>query len=152
MAGVNYTLKFEEKEKLQRRFNQLLKQGTSLQPAFQDIGEMLLVSHDQRFRDQVSPDGEPWAPLSPAYQARKPKRQNDILTLNGILSGNLSYIATNSNLFFGTPEEYGAIHYYGGSPDMPAHLAAIPSRRWLGVDDGDPVEIYDILGDFLLQE
>ncbi|BDR12922.1 phage virion morphogenesis protein [Vibrio sp. STUT-A11] len=152
MAGVNYTLKFEEKEKLQRRFNQLLKQGTSLQPAFQDIGEMLLLSHDQRFRDQVSPDGELWAPLSPAYQARKPKRQNDILTLNSILSGNLSYIATGSNLFFGTPTEYGAIHHFGGSEDMRPANAAIPARPWLGVDDDDKAEIYDILSDFLFQE
>lgn len=152
MAGVNYTLKFEEKEKLQRRFNQLLKQGTSLQPAFQDIGEMLLLSHDQRFRDQVSPDGEPWAPLSPAYQARKPKRQNDILTLNSILSGNLSYIATGSNLFFGTPQEYGAIHHFGGSEGMRPSNAAILARPWLGVDEDDKSEIYDILSDFLLQE
>ncbi|EMY6610571.1 phage virion morphogenesis protein [Vibrio parahaemolyticus] len=152
MAGVNYTLKFEESQKLQRRFNQFIKQGTSLQPAFQDIGEMLLLSHDQRFRDQVSPDGEPWAPLSPAYQAKKHKRQNDILTLNSILSGNLSYIATGSNLFFGTPTEYGAIHHFGGSEDMRPANAAIPARPWLGVDDDDKAEIYDILSDFLLQE
>ncbi|MRE02422.1 phage virion morphogenesis protein [Vibrio parahaemolyticus] len=152
MAGVNYTLKFEESQKLQRRLNQLLKQGSSLLPAFQDIGEMLLISHDKRFRDQVSPDGEPWAPLSPAYQARKPKRQNDILTLNSILSGNLSYIATGSNLFFGTPQEYGAIHHFGGSEGMRPSNAAILARPWLGVDDDDKAEIYDILSDFLLQE
>lgn len=152
MAGVTYSLEFDDSQKLQRRLNQFLKQGTSLQPAFQDIGEMLLLSHDQRFRDQVSPEGEPWAPLSADYQARKPKRQNDILTLNSILSGNLSYLATGLNLFFGTPQEYGAIHHFGGSDGMRPANAAIPARPWLGVDEDDKSEIYDILSDFLLQD
>lgn len=152
MAGVTYSIQFEDSQKLQRRFNKLLQQGSSLQPAFQDIGEMLLVSHDQRFREQVSPDGQPWALLSPSYQKRKPKRKNDILTLNGLLSGNLNYIATGTNLFFGTPMEYGAIHHFGGSEGMRPSNAAIPARPWLGIDYNDMEEIYDILSEFLMKE
>lgn len=152
MAGVKYSIDFEGQERLQRRLNQFLNQGTSLQPAMRDIGEMLLVSHDQRFRDQKSPEGAPWTPLSPKYQKRKPKHKNDILTLNKLLSGNLACQSFGNTLFFGTPLEYGAIHHYGGSPDMRPSNAAIPARPWLGVDEDDKAEIYDILSTFLMQD
>lgn len=152
MAGVKYSIDFDDQEKLQRRLNQFLKQGNSLQPAMRDIGEMLLISHDQRFRDQKSPDGEPWAPLSEAYRAKKPKHKDDILTLNKNLSGNLAYQLWGDSLFFGTPMEYGAIHHFGGTPGMRPQNAAITARPWLGVDEEDEAEIYHILSQHLMQE
>nr|EJA3268117.1 phage virion morphogenesis protein [Pseudomonas aeruginosa] len=57
----------------------------------QDIGELLLNIHRRRFRAQVSPDGTPWQPLSPAYLRRKRKNRDKILTLDGHLRNLLRY-------------------------------------------------------------
>ena len=38
------------------------------EPLLHDIGEYLMIAHDQRFASQTSPDGTPWQALSPAYQ------------------------------------------------------------------------------------
>ncbi len=118
MAGARYTINTNDIDKVQERLNQLLKKGEDMTPVFQDIGEMLLLSHDQRFRDQKSPDGVPWAPLSVDYQKAKKQHKDEILTLNKFLSGNLAYQASYASMIFGTPMEYGAIHHFGGSPNM----------------------------------
>ncbi|CCN69776.1 phage virion morphogenesis protein [Vibrio nigripulchritudo] len=151
MAGVKYAIDFEDQEKLQRRLNQFLKQGNSLQPAMQEIGEMLLISHDQRFRDQKSPEGEPWAALSPTYRKLKAKHKDDTLTLNKHLSGNLAYQLWGDSLFFGTPMEYGAIHHFGGTPELGGGAAMIPARPWLGVNAEDEAEIHHILSEHLMR-
>ncbi|SHO58788.1 phage virion morphogenesis protein [Vibrio quintilis] len=149
MAGVHYTLTPDGLETIQKRLNQLKQRGDNLQPLFADIGELLLLSHDERFRQQVSPDGEPWQPLSEHYRKRKPRHQDTILKLNDHLGRELNYIATGSDLFFGTPYEYGAIHQFGGTPEMPAGPAAIPARPWLGVSQEDVDAIHQMVADFL---
>jgi phage virion morphogenesis protein len=151
MAGAKFSITAENAEEIRGQLNKLISNGQNLIPAFQDIGEMLLISHDQRFRDQVSPDGQPWEPLSPAYRERKEKHKDTILTLNSILSGQLSYAATGSDLFFGTNTEYGAIHQFGGSEGMRPSNTATPARPWLGITNEDTQEIFEILGDFLLE-
>ncbi len=108
---------------------------------------MLLLSHDQRFRDQLSPDGELWAPLSTNY--KKPKNSNLILQLNMHLSGELAYDADNQSLEFGTNFEYGAIHQYGGTPEMRPQNAAIPARPWLGTNSDDIDAIGEMVATFL---
>ncbi|UTV30170.1 phage virion morphogenesis protein [Photobacterium atrarenae] len=150
MAGSRYTITLEGQDLIQERINQLLQAGANLQPAFQDIGEMLLISHDERWSRQVSPDGEPWQPLSENYKVRKKKHQDLILVLNQHLNRELNYQATPQSFEFGTNYEYGAIHHFGGSPEMRPQNAAIPARPWLGVSQDDIEEIYDILGDFLM--
>ncbi|MGF1775893.1 phage virion morphogenesis protein [Vibrio nomapromontoriensis] len=150
MAGVSYSMSVQD-ALITKTLNQLIQRGTNLEPALRDIGEMLLVTHDQRFRDQTTPDGTPWQALSPNYYAKKKKRKDDILTLNSILSATLAYQVSGNGLEFGTPQEYGAIHHYGGSADMRPQNAAIPAREWLGLDPEDPAEIFDILTDFLVQ-
>nr|WP_252973462.1 phage virion morphogenesis protein [Vibrio navarrensis] len=62
MAGVRYSVRVNDAE-VQEALNQLIKRGADLTPAMANIGEELLISHDQRFRDQKSPDGVPWAPF-----------------------------------------------------------------------------------------
>ncbi|MCG9624632.1 phage virion morphogenesis protein [Vibrio mediterranei] len=149
MAGVSYSMSVDD-ALITQALNRLIQRGTNLEPALRDIGELLLVTHDQRFKDQTTPDGTPWQPLSANYSATKPKRKDDILTLNSILSGTLSYQVSGQGLDFGTALEYGAIHHFGGSSDMRPQNAAIPAREWLGLDPNDPAEIFDILSDFLV--
>ncbi|MGF1688712.1 phage virion morphogenesis protein [Photobacterium japonica] len=156
MAGARYTITIDGQEAIQKRINHLLQAGTNLQPAFQDIGEMLLISHSDRWERQVSPDGVPWAALSDDYKKRKKKNQSLILVLNQHLGRELNYLASPQAFEFGTNSEYGAIHHFGGSLLSQGiarpQNAAIPARPWLGVSQDDISEIYDILGDFLMDK
>lgn len=85
-----------------------------------DIGEYLLNAHAARFQAQQSPDGTPWAPLSPAYARRKRKRQDRILELDGHLKNTLRYLVSTTELLFGSNRVYAAIHQFGGPIDIPA--------------------------------
>ncbi len=90
------------------------------EPLLRDIGEYLLIAHDQRFASQTSPDGTPWQALSPAYQRRKRKNQDKILVLDGYLKNTLRYQVSNDELLFGTNRQYAAIHHFGGTIDFAA--------------------------------
>ena len=89
-------------------------------PMLRDIGEFLLIAHDQRFASQASPDGTPWQALSPAYLKRKKKNRDKILVLDGFLKNTLRYQVNNNELLFGTNRIYGAMMHVGGSIDVAA--------------------------------
>lgn len=89
-------------------------------PMLRDIGEYLMIAHDQRFASQASPDGTPWLALSPAYLKRKKKNRDKILVLDGFLKNTLRYQVSNNELLFGTNRIYGAMMHFGGSIDVAA--------------------------------
>ncbi len=151
MAGVRYSVRVNDAE-VQEALNQLIKRGTDLTPAMANIGEELLISHDQRFRDQKSPEGIPWAPLSEATKSLKSKNVDTILVLNHVLSGTLNYQASSDNLLFGSPLEYAATHQFGRttSPNSMIPNKEIPARPFLGVDESDRDMILDTLSDYLM--
>ncbi|WP_243033004.1 phage virion morphogenesis protein [Vibrio cincinnatiensis] len=151
MAGVRYSVSINDDE-IQNRLNQLLKKGADLTPAFASIGEDLLISHDQRFRDQKSPDGVPWAPLSETTKALKTKNVDTILVLNDILRSTFNYQATPESLLFGSPLIYAATHHYGRitAPNSMIPNKEIPARQLLGVDASDRDMILDTLSDYLM--
>ncbi|EGQ8129865.1 phage virion morphogenesis protein [Vibrio parahaemolyticus] len=151
MAGVRYSVRLNDSE-IQKAINQLIKRGSNLTPAMMEIGEELLISHDQRFRDQKSPDGVPWAPLSETTKSLKTKNVDTILVLNGLLRGTLNYQASSDNLLFGSPLEYAATHQFGRTttPNSMIPNKEIPARPFLGVDGGDREMILETLSDYLL--
>ncbi|MGX9522489.1 phage virion morphogenesis protein [Vibrio mediterranei] len=151
MAGATFHIEVEGEHAIQTQLNTLLNKGQDMQDVLADIGEMLLISHHERFERGVSPDGIPWAPLNPDYAATKKRHQTDILRLNDILSGTLTYYATPLSLLFGTPVEYGAIHQFGGTPDMRPSNAAIAVREWLGLSVDDSSDILARLSDYLIE-
>jgi phage virion morphogenesis protein len=138
MAGVSTTIEYDDHE-VQQLLRRLVERTQDLEPVFADIGGHLTRSHDERFGLQVSPDGEPWEALSPGYQARKPKNQDKILTLDGNLRGTLHYKALADQLLFGTNLIYGATHHFGDP------LRNIPERPFLGISDDDRDAILDII-------
>ncbi|WP_447904483.1 phage virion morphogenesis protein [Pseudomonas aeruginosa] len=98
----------------------------------QDIGELLLNIHRRRFQAQVSPDGTPWQPLSPAYLRRKRKNRDKILTLDGHLRNLLRYQLDGSELLFGSDRPYAAIHHFGGQSSARHAAAPCTSGRMNG--------------------
>lgn len=98
-------------------------------PLFQIIIEYLTRVHRQRFRNQVSPEGTPWAPLSPAYKKRKHRNANKILTLRGYLAGTLRGQYDQTGLEFGTDRPYGAAQHFGAEIDRAASTREVYFRQ-----------------------
>src|SRR5690606_31280034 len=117
MAGA--TLEFDAAGAL-AVINQAAQAMASPEPLLRDIGEYLLIAHEQRWAAQQAPDGTPWQALSPAYQKRKRKNRDKILVLDGFLKNTLRYQVNGPELLFGTNRPYAAIHHFGGTIDMAA--------------------------------
>ena len=96
-----------------------------------DIGEGLLLSHRDRWDAQETPEGEPWAPLSEKYRARKPRHADEVLRLNDDLRDTLDYQVDPQTLYFGTPTVYGAAHQFGREESN------LSERPYLGLSDSD---------------
>lgn len=118
----------------------LQRAAGDLTPALEDIGEYLLRSHDERWSREETPDGTPWAPLSPQYDAKKAKKRPNagILVLDEHLRRLVSQVSGNE-LEVGTPWTYGATHQFGDP------RRNIPPRPFLGIGAHDHVEILDII-------
>lgn len=142
MAGARLTY-IEGADTLQRRVRRLLRQLAHPKPAFAAIGEHLIESHERRIAQGQSPDGTPFAPLSPEYRATKERHADRVLVLDDILRTTLAYQATDKGLEFGSNRIYAATHQFG------APGRGIPARPFLGTSPDDEDEIVAIIGDFL---
>lgn len=152
MAGARIELELSGLARVQQQLHRLGERVGNLQPAFEDIGELLLRTHFERWGRQEAPDGTPWAPLSERYRKRKRRNQGNILRLYDHLRDTLAYRASPAELLFGSNRVYAAIHQFGGSPDMKPPLAAIPARPFLGISSDDQASVLDILEQYLLPE
>lgn len=144
MAGASLGIRTEiDDREVREAIKRLQEAGGDMGAAFADIGEYLLNSHRERWDRQEATDGTPWAPLNPKYKRRKHKYEDKILVLEGDLRDLLRYDASQEGLEFGTDRIYGATHQFGREE------AGIPARPWLGLTNGDRLEILDILQDHL---
>jgi len=144
MAGsaLRLDVRYDDRQ-VMRALRRLQDAAGDLSPALRDIGERLLISHDERFRAQVDPEGNPWQALTDKYKARKKRNPNKILIRAVKLKNSLDYQLEGESLRFGTPLVYGATHQFG-DPER-----GIPARPFLGISDGDRSVILDILQDHL---
>lgn len=140
MAGVRIEVKDRE---VLAVLDELADRIANIDEPLRDIGEHLLNTTRERFDRQVAPDGTPWAPLNPAYRARKKKNADKILVLDGYLYGLLRYQVSDSELELGTDRVYGATHQLG-DPER-----NIPARPYLGISDTDREDVLDILREYL---
>jgi phage gpG-like protein len=99
-----------------------------------DIGESLLLSHEDRWDKQVSPDGQAWLPLSETYRKTKPQNKDKILVLYGYLK-NLHYQVNGNGLELGTDKVYAATQQFGDPSDRP----------FLGISHDDEDDMIGIL-------
>ena len=144
MAGASIRLDYKIKDKeVLRAFKRLEKAGANTKTLFADIGEHLILSHDQRFADQESAEGKAWEPLSESYRLRKKKNKDKILILDSNLRDTLAYNAINGSVEFGTPSIYGATHQFGDDDRN------IPARPFLGVSGSDETEINHLALDYV---
>lgn len=126
-----------------------------LRTPLNDIAEYLHRSTDDRFRQQIGPDGTPWVPLAATTLARK--KGPRILRESGTLQDTLRHQVSGDELSFGTDRPYGAVHQFGqprgGSGKTrrgaPIPWGDIPARPYLGLSTDDEAEILAIVADYL---
>lgn len=107
-------------------------QGKGLRLMLEDIGEYLVRSTRERAAQEKSPDGTPWASLSPRYQRFKDKKRPGVPKLKfdfHMLGDQFSQQVAGDTLLVGTNAKYGAIHHFGGSIDRPARSTEVFFRR-----------------------
>lgn len=108
---------------------------------FEAIGEQLQIIHRKRYKQQIDPDGNAWAPLNEKYLAKK-KEQGaylDILQYTGKMLDTLTHQATDYGVKFGSNAIQAASQHYGRD--------GIPSRKFVGINDADRVIIADEIRD-----
>lgn len=156
---------------------QLQQRVENLRPALTDIGAAVTESTRLRFRDQETPAGAAWAPLSrfTVDRRRQQGRGAQILRDTGRLANSITYQVGSDYVEVGTNVVYGPTHQFGARRGefgvQPVTVKAhqrrgrpvrqhtrqqalpwgnIPARPFLGLSDADEGEIVRILSDYLL--
>lgn len=129
MTGVRLSVDANT-QPVRRGLDLLARAAGDLRPAFEDLGAVLVRSTEQRFVDQVDPEGNPWEPLSPATLLFKQKKGHGlrILTMRGRLQGSFTFRARSMDLLVGTNVVYAAIHQFGGLLQKAAHSRQVRFR------------------------
>lgn len=102
------------------------------------LGETVKKIHNERFKQEVDPEGNKWQPLSPRTQALKANRGKSlkILRQDGYLSDRTAYNYNDERLEFGSDAKYARLHQFGGKAGR-GKKVAIPARPWLGIGRND---------------
>jgi phage virion morphogenesis protein len=152
MTGTTTTISVEDMglDKVESLLAEITARGMDLSPPLSAVGEYLLLSHNERFARQISPQGVAWQPLSDAYiesEVKKGSRGSDkILVLDGYLRDLLRYqIEGGDSLVFGSDRDYASRHQFGDSRTL------LPARPFLGLSGEDETEVEQILMDYLSQ-
>lgn len=157
MAGVSARIDVTTDE-LRPVLSGLIAAGEDLSPAMDEIGAAMVASTLDRFEREAGPDGTPWTP-----SRRAEVEGGKTLTDRGHLRSSITHAAGPDSVEWGSNLVYAAIHQTGGTITASSAKAlrfplagggfatvqsvTMPARPYLGLDDGDEVEILDILRD-----
>jgi phage virion morphogenesis protein len=111
-ASITIEYKDEGLSVLVQVLSRLQEHGQKFKPVFEDMGEYLIGSIQDRFDAQESPTGEPWQDLAP--KTWRYKRIKKILTESSNLRSRNVYAATDQEVAVGNNVVYGAMHQFGG--------------------------------------
>ena len=133
---------------------------------FDDIGNYMVSTITQRFKDGVGPDGTPWEPLAEATMlsrmgGSKSKKKRggtkigairklanmSTLVDRGHLRDSITYNAYSGGVEFGSNRISAAIHQFGGEAGRGKNIT-IPARPYLDINSDDENMIDDIVSDF----
>ncbi|PHR19285.1 MAG: phage virion morphogenesis protein [Hoeflea sp.] len=153
MTGISYEIEIDNVD-IEAELRRRLAQMEDLTPFHTIVGEHLLVSLDERFESETSPDGSPWQRHAPATTTHRLKKHGNapltILRLRGRLAGSFSYQANSDHARVGTPVVYAAIHHFGGKAGRNRKVT-IPARPYLGLSAVDQSAMIEIAEEWLGQ-
>ncbi len=164
MVGVTLETSIEDQIVL-KAFQALQKALQNTTPVMRAIGTGLVRNVHDRFEAAVDPDGNPWAPLHPAYAPLK--RGPGILReagMRGGLMGSITFLASPDAVEVGTNKIHARVHQEGATivPVKASHLVfrlasgvvkaksvTIPARPYLGIGPEDERVIAETVTDAL---
>lgn len=128
-----------------------------LTPTMQAIGELLVVSTQDRLKSGKSPDGTAFAPRSASTLARYEKKKLSFglpLYRSGEMYNQINSEAGSDYVEVGTTVIQAAMMHFGGTKARFPHLwGDIPARPFLGLSEDDDrdilAEIAEALSDAL---
>jgi len=136
MTGISIRAELQIRE-AQEQLRGLIDRMADLRPFLNAVGDRLIGSSGDNFRNQSGPDGRSWTPLAPAtIKARQRKGQTPITILRSnskgrigsALAGSINKEVGDDEVRVGSPVEYAAIHQLGGTIHKPARVAKIYRR------------------------
>lgn len=163
MAGAS--ISFEIKDQLVKQT--LYGLGIWRERAHRPIGMALIRGTQRRFTQQVSPEGQAWKQLLPAYAAIK--RGPGILRASGMLMRSITAETSPSEVKMSAHRIYARVHQFGAviKPKSPggrlafrlgggsgkkgkgglvfAKSVTIPARPFLGISAEDEQSIADVV-------
>lgn len=156
MAGTSVNVTIENAEIIAALKRLQDADRTMVPAAHKNIGEYLVRAHRERMAREESPDGSKFAPLSPAYKARK--KGTKILTESGRLRDSIVWQIVGNELQVGTNVIYAALHQLGSRGMVNRRIGQalvsmpgprIPARPFVGLSDEDLTETVAIIQDHL---
>lgn len=174
MAGAALAINIEfDDRQVREAMKSLERAGGNLEPAFQDIGEYLLISHRERYDKEQAPDGTPWEPLADSTLRRKMlkgvsrgkgKKRKSMTTGKGTKAGAINALARGKILVessdmrdlmryqaSGTGVQFGSDRIYFATQHFGDPKRNIPAREVLGLSDQDQAEVLRIINAHLEQ-
>lgn len=172
MAGISLEVEIEDVQVL-KRLSDLVDRMSNPKPFYGAVGEELVGSTAENFRNEAGPDGGAWVPHSQSTiksRIRKGQMPLSILRSNtggksgSTLAGSISHQPTATEVRVGSPSEYAAIHQLGGTikkkarkgkafgrddVQFSAHEIKIPARPFIGIGAYDWDLIFETADDWL---
>ena len=165
--------------KARQDLRDLKAHARQLRPLMKAIGEVLVDSTKQRFRDGRSPDGSPWAGNSPVtilqYMERfstsfskrtgritkagtnRATSKQPLIGESKSLSRTINYRVVGNTVLVGSPMEYAATQQFGARRGQfgntrtgrPIPWGNIPARPYLGLSDHDRQTVVNLAREHL---
>lgn len=138
-------------------FNRLLATGQDPRPQLDTIGDDLANNIRLRIRESRSPDGSPFAPLSPVTIARRRgggKGAKPLLDTGRFANG-ISHRVDANSVEVGTNAIQGPMLHFGAakgafgrtSRGAPIPWGNVPARPWLGVSVDDRAGMLEVFAE-----
>lgn len=120
------TITIDIQDSATRALDALAARVAKPQALLQTLAEGIVARADARFDTQTGPDGQAWAPNSPA--TRRAKKGGKVLTDSGDLRHSLVAQASAAVAMVSVAQPYAAIHQFGGTIQRQARTATIRHR------------------------
>ncbi|MFI3218188.1 MAG: phage virion morphogenesis protein [Methylococcales bacterium] len=132
---------------------QLVHRSDHLDPVLTAIGHTISENIRLTFRDLKTPDGAPWAALSPVTVSRRTNHSRVPLNDTGVLRNSIAYRLTGQAVEIGTNAKQAAMMNFGGTKAQFGHLwGNIPARQFMPTEHL-PVtweqDVIDVIEDYL---
>jgi phage virion morphogenesis protein len=134
MSEPVVSIQFNDKV-LQEKFREISKKVSDPSELMEEIGQIVLLSTDQRWEKEIDPNGDRWAENS-AYTRQLKQEQgriDKILQSSGRARASINYKVDRDQVVIGTNVEYMVKHQLGTEGQK--------KREFLGISDEDKVEI-----------